>query len=72
MFYLALELGKTVGELLSGTPGPMTNKEFIYWRAFFLVRMQLEEKASKSKGKSGRGNERLEDSIEVKKTMGAQ
>lgn len=47
----------------------MSNKEFIYWQAYFSVKHEREEKASKSKSNNKTPNG-LNDSSKVKKTMG--
>lgn len=56
LFYLAENLGKTVHELLFGQIVPLSSLESRLWRAFWVVKDELEKeaetKASKDSGKS--------------------
>lgn len=65
LFALAEKLGKTVSELLTGKPQPLSNAEFTYWSAFWIVRNEMEEKASK-----GKAPNKEPPGPRMKKTMG--
>ncbi len=55
----------TVTKMLLGLEGPMSNREFTYWSAYFSRKMQLEEEAAKpKKSQSGKASQ------EFKRTMG--
>jgi hypothetical protein len=49
LFQLAKDLGKTVKELLTGRPGPLTNSEYHDWYVFYLADIQAKKMARKGK-----------------------
>lgn len=52
LFFLAETLGKTVNELLTGRSYPISQVEILYWRKYFGIKKDLEEKAAKKKHRS--------------------
>lgn len=47
---LAESLGKTLAELRTGRPQPLSNPEFVLWRERHNRQVQLDELAIKSQG----------------------
>ena len=74
LFRIAELLGKTVDELLSGQPKPLSNAEFMGWGAYFAQKAKLEDEQSKksNRGKGKRRGEDVDTDVEPKKTMGRQ
>lgn len=48
-YMLAERLGKTVEELLTGVPRPLSMSEYIMWCAYFKVKAYLEKKQAESR-----------------------
>ena len=49
LFFIAETLGKTVDELLTGKPKPISNVEVDYWYAYRVIKKEIEdEQVSKS------------------------
>jgi hypothetical protein len=53
MFYVAERLGKTVDELLTGSPGPLGAREFVEWTVYFGRKAQRIELAQKKAKRGG-------------------
>ena len=68
-FYLAETLGKTVDELLTGKPCPISDVELRYWPAYRVIKQELEDAANKKKSKKS-GDEKDPAGTGFKKTMG--
>ncbi len=66
IFCVAETLGKTVDELLTGEPGPISNAELMYWPAYRVVKNELEVAANKKKEKKSGP----EDGTGQRRTMG--
>lgn len=47
-FAIAERLGKTVAELITGQPQPLSMSEFVEWGAYFTVKAYYEKKANES------------------------
>lgn len=45
LFEIAERLGKTVTELLTGQPSPLSMQEFVQWAAFYSVRANNQKRA---------------------------
>lgn len=50
LFERAEALGKTVRELLTGTPGPWTNLERYLWKRYRDAELRLQQQQRKRKG----------------------
>jgi hypothetical protein len=44
---LAKDLGKTVNELLTGRPGPLSNREYNDWYHFYKAEVEMQKMARK-------------------------
>ena len=49
LFSMALELGKTVRELLDGASGPLTQMEWYLWKRWQLARLRLNQQERRGK-----------------------
>ena len=49
LFSMALELGKTVRELLDGSSGPLTQMEWYLWKRWQLARLRLNQQDRRGK-----------------------
>lgn len=47
MFRLARDLRKTVRELMTGVPGPLSGEEYAAWAAFYNLEAQDQARARK-------------------------
>lgn len=47
-YLLAERLGKTVAEMLTGTPQALSQQEFVMWVAFWKVKNYFEKKQAES------------------------
>lgn len=77
LFQLAEKLGKTVNELLSGRPQPLSTIEQIYWPSYWKIKAKYTEEANKKNSKSKGRNSRSDfDTTSVNdssiRTMGRQ
>lgn len=49
-YEIAERLGKTVEELLTGHPGPLSAQEFVNWSAFYTVRADRQRQVNERNG----------------------